>query len=171
MPEPLQPGDLVVVRTSGYFLPWAIRVMTFSRYNHVICYVGLVDGVPTVIEAKPEGVVKSPLSDYDGCERVETHFPLSDHQRSAAVFYWFDQANKKTKYGWFDIAALAITRVGIRPKWLVRRAEDDSRMVCSQLAAYGYDVAGYQFFSPPRNPWFISPGDLALAYDRYLESL
>ena len=163
----LLPGDLLVVQNPGWFSR-LIAIFTISKFTHVACYVGLIDGKPTVVEARPTGICRTSLYEFDSIKKVETHLPLTDNQRAIAVAYWLSEEG--SGYGFLDIAAMALTRIKIRPKFLVKKAQNDNRVVCSQLAANGYHKAGYEMFNPAVDPWFVAPADIAQAWFDYLDA-
>lgn len=155
----LQPGDYGVISTNG-FVARAIQVATRSRQNHAVIYIGN----NTIIEAKPGGVVFSPLGEY---AEVIWNFDdnLTDTQRGAIL----DAAHSLigTPYGYANIASLALLSFGIHQPCLERHADSAATMICSQLVAYCYDRAGIQLI-PGKTDGQVTPGDLA---ERILESV
>jgi uncharacterized protein YycO len=152
----VRPGDLLIVKTTGI----AARVIqwgTHSRYNHAAIYVGTVNGVETLIEANPSGIEAKSLSEYASRQYLVSDYPLSDAQRKRIVAFAYAQIGKR--YGWLDIAALVLLSLGIRWRWVINTAMDQTRFVCSQLACEaawhgGWDVTGNG------EPWSATPGDM-----------
>jgi len=143
-------GDFIVCRTGG-FAGFLIRLGTFSRWNHA----AVVTDDVGIIEATPQGVMPGWVGEYP--KRAVSRATLTPLQREAIVAYC--RGKQGVGYGWFDIAALALVAVGVRPRWLDDYARRDDRLVCSQLVAYAYDAAGIRLGG--KDPWTVTPGDLA----------
>jgi hypothetical protein len=128
-------GDYFVVKTHG-LAGLAIRLGTFSDWNHAGIYIG--DGL--IVEARPTGVTVSNLSKYDGYTIAwNKHEGLTDIQRKKIV----ERAKKFVggKYGGWSILVLGLKSIGlmILPN-LLRRAEDENAVICSQLVAWSYSI-------------------------------
>jgi uncharacterized protein YycO len=150
-----QPGDFVVFHTGTFpSAAWWIQVGTRSRWNHAAIYVG--DG--NVVEANPGGVRVTALNTYPRDEYIVSDLALSSWQRAKIVKY--ARSELGTPYGWLDILALALVNLGFgKPGgWIVNRAKRDDRLVCSQLVANAYVLAGIAI-GP--DAWAVSPGDIA----------
>lgn len=155
----IQPGDYLSIHTTG----WAalgIQVGTRSWFNHAAVYVGLEAGVPTIVEARPDGVHYAPLSDYDRLSYVVSRIPLTPWQRAKIVSAAGRLVDAHTGYGWLDIVALAAVQLHRCPQWLRDRAKRDDRLVCSQVVTACYQAAGLSII-PDTDPWAVTPGDLA----------
>lgn len=152
-------GDFIVIRSDG-IVARLIQLLTFSTYNHVAGYVGVRDGVPTLMEANPSGLALVPLSKYDGYDYVVSRYHLSDEQRAAVVAFWLSIVGQQ--YGFLDIVAMAFTRLGFKSQWLVNLAKKQGHLVCSQTASKAYEQVGLHIYQPPETDWWAqSPGDLA----------
>lgn len=152
----MKPGDLGIVKSKGIparVIQWG----THSRYNHAFVYIGVEDGVETLIEANPEKIGRKPLSEYDNREYLVSNVPLTDEQRDAIVTWAKKQVNKK--YGWIDLFAIVLLSWGWDFSWVRKIAENQNHFVCSQLACEAawkgdWDVVGNG------KPWSATPGDM-----------
>ena len=161
MRQPL-PGDYLVIRTHG-LMAQGIRFGcaiggTWSPYNHAAIYVGPVDHVPSIVEANPSGVCVTDLSTYAPEDVIVSRRALSPWER--AKITTAARALVGTPYGWLDIAALAAVQLRHCPRWLEDRAKRDDRLVCSQVVTTAYAAAGLTVI-PGKDPWAVTPGDLA----------
>jgi hypothetical protein len=138
-----------------------IRLATRSRYDHCFTYVGR----GKIIEAQPDGARLSDLSEYDGLDMVWSDtaaFQPSAAQRAQIVAKAYTQIG--VPYGFADIVWIALRCLGIRAPWLLRRVQDERRLICSQLVASDGMAA-----LPPVTPWLcgnpdasmVTPGALA----------
>lgn len=149
------PGTYGCVRTKGLYA-WLIRVGTRSHYDHafIVCEGG------QIIEGEPGGARWAELAKYDGCELVyDTDEPMTARQRQQVV----DKAIVLlgTGYGWLDIARLALRCAGVQWAWLTRAADNERRMICSQIVATCGQAAGVDWNSGREAPAAVTPGDLA----------
>lgn len=144
-------GDFAVVRTGG-LAGRIIRWATGSVVNHAFVYVG--DGL--IVEAQPGGAALSHISAYPTA--YWSALGLTDSQRASIVYWVYAQVG--TGYGWPDIAALGLARLGFRSRWVDRRIERSDRLICSQLVDKAYDLAGVHLFDDGRLPGEVTPGDL-----------
>ena len=154
-----QPGDYLVIKSHG----WAARLIqigTRSRWNHAAIYVGLRNGVPSIVEAKPSGVGFSPLSNYHREDYVVSKRNLTSWERIKVVGGAARLVKKRTKYGWLDIVALSAVQLNACPAWLRSIAKNDDRLVCSQVVSACWAKAGVEAV-PNKDPWAVTPGDLA----------
>lgn len=154
-----KPGDYLVIKSRG----WAARLIqigTRSRWNHAAIYVGIRNGVPTIVEAKPRGVVYSPLSDYKRTDYVVSARDLTSWQRFKILREAERLADAHTGYGWIDIVALAAVQFRACPDWLWKIARHINRIVCSQVVSVCWSRAGVEAI-PNKDPWAVTPGDLA----------
>ena len=152
-----QPGDYFAIQTHG-IAALAIQVGTRSRWNHAAIYVG--DG--RIVEAKPRGVVYSPITDYARTDYVISAVPFDAWQRQKIVAAADRLVAARVGYGWLDIVALAAVQFGRCPAWLENRAKRDDRLVCSQVVSSCWAAAGVEAV-PGKDPWAVTPGDLAAA--------
>lgn len=151
-----QPGDYGVVSTNG-IIARAIQFSTRSRQNHALIYVGNNQ----VIEARPGGVVVSPLKEYD-----EILWNFDDHLDPTLGQRIVDSAKTHIgePYGYLNIFALLLLSAGIRVNWLLRKIEQNDHWICSQLVARAYKDCGFPLVDELNCE--ITPGDLA---ERLLE--
>lgn len=155
----IQRGDYLSIHTHG--LPaLGIQIGTRSWFNHAALYVGIVDGIPSIVEANPAGVQLSPLSRYDRLSYVVSRIPLSPWQRAKICAEARRLVDARVGYGWLDIVALAGVQLGWTPSCVDERARRDDRLVCSQVVTACYEAAGLSII-PGVDPWAVTPGDLA----------
>jgi len=147
-------GDYGCVKTNGFF-GWLIRLGTFSRWNHCFIYVG--DG--EIIGADPQGVKKSPLSNYTNVAWNQ-HEELTDKQRDAIFFYTHQALGKP--YNFFTIADLALRILGLKilaNTWLAKKLATTQGYICSELVSEVYKKAGVDLCH--KEDYLVVPGDLA----------
>ena len=145
----MKPGDFGVVATTG-FVAWAIRVVTRSPYNHAYGYIG--NGM--IVEAQPGGAKISPLAKYDGRPQLRSQLALDAVRAIRTVKAYRDQDG--IEYGFFDVAAIALSSIGI----VTSKLTDDDSVFCSQLVAIGLRKGGVELGTDKRSNRF-TPGDLA----------
>ena len=153
----LAPGTYFVVRTSG-LAGQIIRLGTRSQVNHA----GIVlDTDGTTVEAQPGGAVIGHLRRYRRHLVIVNDLETIPDSTRALIC---DQARAMvgTPYSWLDIAALALTSLGLRWAWLARRVSRTDRLICSQLADLAYERAGLHMYQDGRLPSAVTPGDLLL---------
>lgn len=147
-------GCYGVVRTGG-FHAWLIRTFTRSAYDHafIVCDGG------QIIEAEPGGARWGRLAEYAGHGVLISADPMDAEQRVIVV----DEAIRLlgVRYGWLDIVRLGLATVGIRWKWLTRRADSERAMVCSQIVAACGQAAGLDWLCGQESPAAVTPGMLA----------
>lgn len=142
----LQPG--------GGLAGWMVRLGTFSRYGHAAV---VVNTSPLeIVEAAGAGARRRPA---DVSEFVWSRCPLTLEQRTDIA----DEAIRciGLPYDYRDIAGFVLRFLGARIRG---RSGDhaDSRLICSELVAWCYRVAGHEVApSPDVAPGDVSPGDLA----------
>ena len=119
-----KPGDFFVVRTTGW-MAFLIRVFTRSEWNHAGVYVGSGQ----IIEANPDGVKVSLLTKYDTCPQLWSDLKLTPTQSTHVVASACAQLG--LGYGFRDVAAIALSTIGIRIPWL----HEPNTRFCSQLVA------------------------------------
>jgi len=112
----MQPGDFGVVATTG-FVAWAIRVITRSPYNHAYGYIG--GGM--IMEAQPKGAKVSLLSKYNGRPQLRSQLKLDAPHAASTAKAYRDQDG--IEYGFFDVAAIALSSIGI----VTSKLTDDDR--------------------------------------------
>lgn len=153
------PGDFGLVAISGR-IGWLIRIGQwfngdgYNDYEHA--FIVLDDS--TLIEAEPGGARIRPLSEYDNTNVTYSDWNLADHQRFDIVAC--AQALRDTPYSILDYLSLALVRLHIRPKWLLKYVESTKHLICSQLVDVCYLAAGVHLFDDDRPPGDVTPGDL-----------
>jgi len=162
-----EPGDYACVQIPwvkfrGMRVPnligYAIRLFTWSKYDHAIVYLG--NGL--IAEAQPKGARISFLNEYDGDAIVWSHDALTAEQREEIIAVAQAYAIAKVPYGFLDIAYLGLARIGFKPAWLLRYVEDERRLICSQLVALCGQRAGVDsWLCGQPNACLVKPSDLA----------
>lgn len=141
------------LQSGGGWGGWLIRLGTFSRYGHAAVIVS-TDPLE-IVEATPGGARRRPVTPD---EFVWSHCPLTDAQRLriaaeavACIGYPYD-------FG--DIAGFVARFFGAKVRG---RSSDhaDNRLICSELVAWCYRVAGHEVANSQVAPGDVSPGDLA----------
>jgi len=145
-------GDYGVVKTNGFF-GWLIRLGTFSRWNHVVVYVGNGD----IISADPRGIKKKKAAEYSSIAWNQ-HEELDDNQRMQIVNAALETVGKP--YDFFTIIDIALRSLGLKvlTKGIISRLAQSDGYICSELVAECYAQAGYPVCA---NPDVCNPGDLA----------
>lgn len=135
---------------------YAIRIFTRSSYDHAFIYIG--NG--QIIEAQPKGARISELAEYDGDGLLWSTDTLTDDQRAQIVISAKHLLN--TSYGFLDIVYLGLASLGIRFNWLLKRVENEQRLICSQLVALSGRLAGVDaWLCGKENACLVTPADLA----------
>jgi uncharacterized protein YycO len=150
-------GDLGIVKSNGLMARF-IQVGTMSRWNHAFVYVGN----EMIIEAKPRGVVLSPLSDYDGVKIVwNKHQEWNDEEVDREFIA--EEAHKllDLPYNWTNIARIILRSLGLKTlsntKFMKKLAKKDG-YICSEMVEELYSKSGNPLVS--KEPGVTSPGDL-----------
>lgn len=148
-----QLGDFGVVATKGWF-PWMIRLVTRSKVNHAVVYVG----GGRVIEAQPGGARLTPAADIPNL--IWSHVRLTWAQRSRITFQAL--LLEGTPYSFLDIAVLAYVEIfgKATPTWARRRLAREDRLTCAQLVDLCYHRAGVDLFTDGRPTFEVTPADL-----------
>ena len=162
----IRPGDIGFDRGGG-IVGWIIRHGTGSTYAHCFVYVGkyddgswmTVEAYPSVWPSKDGVQVRSRTQPANKLVRVGEN----TEEVSAIVLRSLEMVG--TKYGWGEIARIALRMVGIRFKaW-----DSPKRAICSnhcaQAALAGRpEVVHYLRYKP----FEIWPGELAASLDAYI---
>lgn len=151
-------GDIGLYTISGP-LGWIISVGQAalgdgSKYTHAF----IVTNDDEVLAAQPRGARYDPLHIYYG-HSVILDVPLTDLQRALIV-----ENTKRlegVKYGFSGYLYIILSSFNIRPKWLVNYVTNNGRMICSQLVDFVYAQSGVHLFNDGRQPFDVTPGDLA----------
>jgi len=107
-----------------------------------------------IVEAQPGGAKISPLSKYDGRPQLRSQLLLDPARAIKTTRAYRDQVG--IEYGFFDVAAIGLSTVGI----VTSKLTDDDSVFCSQLVAIGLRKGGVELGTDKRSNRF-TPGDLA----------
>lgn len=156
----LKPGDFGLTKIKGWTGIWVSLGQWFngdaSRYTHA--FVVIDDNY--VIEAQPGGAVLTPLADYlERTDVIYSNLTLTDQQRKTIVEK--AQSLEGTPYSFLDYLAIALLRVGVKPRRIVDRVVSSGHLICSQLVTEVYSYAGIEIFDDGTLPYMVTPGDLA----------
>ncbi len=153
----IKAGDIGLTAIGGWLGFWVSLGQHLagdsSKFTHA--YIVLDD--ETVIAAQPGGARIDLLSDYDN-KSVYLQRDLTDEQRATIVAE--ARALEGLPYSFLDYLAIALARLGIKPKWLKRYVANTGHMICSQLCDEIYRRAGINLFNDGRLPQEVTPGDL-----------
>jgi Permuted papain-like amidase enzyme, YaeF/YiiX, C92 family len=151
-------GDYFVVHTTG----WAARLIqlgTWSKWNHAGIYIG----DEKVIEARPNGVKIRSVHEYDGLPIMwSNESSLTETERLNLVN--FAKHFENDGYGIWSIIALAFKCLGINVFPAIKRAENENRVICSQLVAWCYSHVGIKL--SVKQHALVTPADLAKRLSR-----
>lgn len=147
-------GDFCVIGHGSSLTAMTIETFTGSPYYHAAIFVGNGD----VIEARPEGVGAAPIGSWTNRTILWSNLDLTDEQRKNICES--ARAMAGIPYSWVDIVALGLSAWGITPEWVWKRLERSDRLICSQLVARCYHLAGINLI-PSKADCRITPGDLA----------
>lgn len=161
-----EPGDFGLVSIEGN-VGFLIRLGQFlngdgfRNYEHAFIYIG--DG--KIVEAEPGGARIADLSEYDGRDIMWSTglVELTEAQRQVIV----DAAKNDvgTPYSFLDYLAIALYRLHIKHPGVAKRVEESQHLICSQLVAKEYALAGSHLTGKPA--YLNTPGTLT----KYLVSL
>jgi uncharacterized protein YycO len=159
--ESSYPGRIGLTQISGV-TGQVIRVLQglngsgLENFEHA--YMDLGDG--TLIEAEPGGARIRPLYEYHPdnvywCDNI--YAGMTPEQKIMAAVY--ARALKGTPYSYLDYMALIAHHFGVNSQALQDYIASSHHMICSQLADYACQLAGYHLFN---NRWngYVAPGDL-----------
>lgn len=151
-PATPQAGDFFVVATNG-LVARLIRWFTGSWANHAGVYIG----AGWIAEANPAGVQLAKASKYDSCRIEWSGIALTPEEREQVV--GAVGAMEGIPYGYLDLLAIVLHRFRLT-LWADRRLDRGDRLICSQVVARAYRVAGLTLMpGTPEN--YVTPGDLA----------
>jgi predicted outer membrane lipoprotein len=147
-------------------LGYLIMLQTWSKYCHAFIYIGPCQNQSTgeivdmVIEAQPKGATCSPLSKYNPSTIVWSTDELTNDQRKTIVTKAQMLIGKG--YGFLDIFAQSLVRLGFKNAWLWHIVESQDRYICSQLCSK-CGVAGWVFawLCGEPDPALVTPAQLA----------
>jgi hypothetical protein len=144
------------VRTPG-FGSWLIRVGTRSWANHVFI---TLDDRGTIAEAEPGGLRKAHLDEYEGYRcSLNLHEMYTPDQRQKVV----DGTTALIGVPYDDLAivndGLEVLRVHWR--WLIKAANSDHELMCSQAVAVVGAQAGFDWLCGRSAAVEVTPADLA----------
>lgn len=147
-PDGPLPGDILLYTHALKFtrlIPW----FTGSRYYHC----GLYEGGDTVLEARPQGVLRRPIrGDRNAVFRV---IPMPKERGPQALNYI--RACLGSNYDPFDIAFIVLRHYfpGLHLKY-----SDHNRVTCGELVVLAWRAAGVDLF-PGKAAEEVIPSDFA----------
>lgn len=127
----------------------------FKDYEHAFIYIG----GGQIVEAEPGGARIADVTEYGASDVLWStgRVVLSDDERSAVV-----EAARGfvgVPYSFLDYLLLALKRIHITVPILNRRVIGSKHMICSQLVAEAYSIAGVDLCAVPS--YEVTPADLA----------
>lgn len=158
----LKPGDIGFTKIGGR-LGWWISLGQFitgdpGKFSHVF----VVLDNDEVAEAMPFGSRIQPLDRQYGSEVAYVRVNLTEEQRANLVRYARERLDRPggIRYSFFTYAALALARLGIKPKKLREYITKSNRQICSAMAddflTHGAD---YHVFCDGRLPQDVVPSE------------
>jgi hypothetical protein len=135
-----------------------LNVDGFAIYSHAFV---IVDYDGTIIEAEPGGARYGNVSEYGelGTGWVSSNWNLTEDQRDTIA----DNARLLlgTGYSFLDYVSLALLRLHIRPRFVVRYVAHTGHMICSQQVDEIYTTSLLHMFDDGRFPGDVTPQDLS----------
>lgn len=159
----LKPGDIGFTKIGGR-LGWWISLGQFitgdpGKFSHVF----VVLDNNEVAEAMPFGSRIQPLDRQYGSEVGYVKVNLTDEQRAALVNYGRARLDRPggIRYSFVNYLALALARLGIKPRKLREYITRSDRQICSAMADdFLTNGAGYHVFCDGRLPQDVVPSEL-----------
>jgi uncharacterized protein YycO len=147
-------GDYFVVHTTGVPAK-LIQFGTRSKWNHAGIYIGNNE----IIEARPSGVKKAPITKYDGLPIIWSDENLTQEQREEIVR--FAKGFENDGYGIWSIVALGFKCLTfgvpfLPANWMAVR---EKRVICSQLVAWAYSHVKIKISTKPHA--LVTPKDIS----------
>lgn len=155
MTDKAQYGQFGVVRTKGW-VQAVIRLATRSQVNHAFVVVSDTE----IVEAQGQGAIVSPLVKYANHEVAYSSVDLTQDEADSIVAH--ARACVGTPYNFLDIAAIFLLLLGLRWQWLIDRAANNGKLICSQLVDVCYHAAGVELIHDGRPTGEVTPGDLLM---------
>ena len=134
----VRPGDALLYRGSG-FIPWLIRVKTWSPVSHIEVVVSPFE----TIAARESGSAVYPISAEKLYEVWRPKLPIDVPDGMA----WFMRSANGQKY---DLWGLF--------RFFTIGKQSTSKQFCSELATRFYRAAGLEPFTPETDADLVSPG-------------
>lgn len=171
-----QPGDIIFTARPGEYLTYSISAHTdpkaLEAKRLVATHSGVIIDNATVMESRPEGFIKRPLSVHlnDPAELCWVKRPSG--QTPASVALGVDKARslEGVPYDWGLMAGYALTNPEDRKTTKPSIFEDDDRMICSEAVATVLMAAAPALADPnvgavlaTRHPSWWSPQALNMA--------
>lgn len=149
-------GTYFVVKTRG-LIPWIIRRATGCWADHAGIFIDHEGGI---VEAEPGGVRYGRIDEYDGCRiAVNTGEDMTVDQRRVVAATARDMVGER--YNDLGIVDDGLESLGLRWRWLTRRAEADHEVICSQAVAIAGHKAGLDWRNGRAGYSEVTPADLA----------
>lgn len=153
-----RPGQYGTLRTKSFF-GFFIQLGTECKEDHVVVFAGLVNGIPSILEATPSrGVVLSPLSRYDGCKIAWNRDEFTDIEGAAIVEEGMSHLHDG--YSFLAILLIALRILHISGEtFLSDRVKKSGKFICSGFAVVLWQNAiGRKISDKPA--WLTTPADL-----------
>lgn len=169
-PDHLRAGDIGLGPIAGRIGRWVSLgqwlIGDESRFQHAWLCLGVVGGVPLLIEAMPSGarIVELRLDRLaPGHAFVR---PALTVEQQAQVYPIAKQHHEGRKYGFSDYVWIDMWHRGFRPAWFEHYIQHNGREICSQLVVQIlHDLEpGFSIFWD-RYPQLVTPGALAYSTD------
>lgn len=134
----------------------------WSQITHAGMYVGLVNGVPSCVEAQGSGVCVVPLAEVMARTplvwEIDPIAPGAGTLMAAAALGDVGDA-----YGWLTYAEFVADEFGLKAPRLRAVVARSTHTICSQGVMRWKLAGGVQLVTPDKAPGSTSPGDLANA--------
>tara|TARA_R110002073_G_scaffold43554_2_gene121467 strand:- start:93 stop:830 length:738 start_codon:yes stop_codon:yes gene_type:complete len=170
--ESLHAGDLILVEGNNR-VSTVIKYLTQSTWSHVCMYVGVDDrGEGAVVEADlVEGVIRSPLSKYDGYNvRICRAANLTEGDRKAVIEFCIARlGHQYDTRNILDLVRYLLPIPPVPPKYrrhlIALGSGDPTKAVCSTLIAQAFQSIKYPILPQLRQ---VSEGDAPAQCDEDL---
>ncbi|CAA0078618.1 Uncharacterised protein [Halioglobus japonicus] len=165
----LEPGDLLLVEGNSR-VSTAIKYLTQSTWSHVCMYAGVdEDGQRFVVEADlVEGVIRSPLSKYDGYNlRICRAANLTEDDKMATIAFCLERlGHQYDTRNILDLVRYLLPTPPVPPKYrrhlIAFGSGDPTKAVCSTLIAQAFQSIKYPILPQLRQ---VSEGDVPAQCD------
>jgi len=150
----IQPGRYICLKTRSP-LGWLIRVVCRSPFDHA----ALVTAPGVITEATLRGVRQSPLPKYRGCFAAVNAAEIITGEQAAAIVIK-GRAFARDEYAFPLLIVIALRKLGIKWRWILRLAEDRDAVICSELVAASGQVAYLDWLCGESSPETVRPDQL-----------
>jgi hypothetical protein len=146
---PLLPGDFILTHGGGLF-DQLIQIFTRSPWNHVAL---IIDREGSIVELVEQGIRRHHLGKYDACEIFLVRTDFGEQDRSEIVSYAIEMLRRHEKYGFFQIASIAL-KIITKSRLIIKL---DGTLICSEFVANALARGGVIWDSDTS---LITPADL-----------